>query len=190
MKKRQDIIRTATRLFAEQGFDGTTTLQIAREANVTEPLIYYHFEGKDDLFIHIIGEAFQDYHDQLAALPTETASPFDQIQQLVDLHFRFIAEKPDEIFLGFSPCPAKLKDPDRVFAKNIDKKNKWLISYLKKCLQNGIDEKVFHEVPIAETAQLILALIHGIIRQRGLKADAYKHLNAASIDFCRRSLVK
>jgi len=30
LKKRQNIIRAATRLFAEQGFEGTTTLQIAK----------------------------------------------------------------------------------------------------------------------------------------------------------------
>jgi AcrR family transcriptional regulator len=54
MNKKQTILKTAARLFAAQGFDGTTTLQISREAGVTEPLIYYHFNGKDDLFTRII----------------------------------------------------------------------------------------------------------------------------------------
>jgi len=47
LTKKQNIIQAAARLFAEQGFEGTTTLQIAHEADVTEPLIYYHFKGKD-----------------------------------------------------------------------------------------------------------------------------------------------
>jgi DNA-binding transcriptional regulator YbjK len=34
MSKRETILKTATRLFAIQGFDGTTTVQIAREAGV------------------------------------------------------------------------------------------------------------------------------------------------------------
>jgi AcrR family transcriptional regulator len=54
MNKRENILKTAARLFANQGFDGTTTIQIAREAGVTEPLIYYHFKGKDELFTNII----------------------------------------------------------------------------------------------------------------------------------------
>ena len=45
LNKKQNIIQAAC-LFAEQGYDGPTTLQIANEAGVTEPLIYYHFKGK------------------------------------------------------------------------------------------------------------------------------------------------
>ena len=37
LNKKQNIIQAATRLFAEQGFEGTTTLQIANEAGVTDP---------------------------------------------------------------------------------------------------------------------------------------------------------
>jgi AcrR family transcriptional regulator len=54
MSKRETILKTAASLFATQGFDGTTTMQIAREAGVTEPLIYYHFKTKGDLFTSII----------------------------------------------------------------------------------------------------------------------------------------
>ena len=51
--KKQDIIQAATMLFAAQGFDGTTTLQISKKASITEPVIYYHFTGKDELFTRI-----------------------------------------------------------------------------------------------------------------------------------------
>ena len=38
--KKHELVRAAVRLFAENGFDGTTTLRIAKAAGVTEPLIY------------------------------------------------------------------------------------------------------------------------------------------------------
>jgi len=47
------------RLFASQGFEGTTTLQIAGEGGVTEPLLYYHFKGKDELFTHFLPPTMQ-----------------------------------------------------------------------------------------------------------------------------------
>ena len=68
LSKRQNIIQAATHLFAEQGFEGTTTLQIANEADVTEPLIYYHFKGKDELFSHILETSFKEYFSRLEAL--------------------------------------------------------------------------------------------------------------------------
>ena len=75
MIRKQTIITTAIKLFARQGFDGTTTLQIATDAGVTEPLIYYHFKGKDDLFTHILGEAFGAYFACLEALEDPTEKP-------------------------------------------------------------------------------------------------------------------
>ncbi len=50
INKKQNILKTAAELFSSQGFDNTSTLQIAKEAKVTEPLIYYHFKGKEDIF--------------------------------------------------------------------------------------------------------------------------------------------
>jgi AcrR family transcriptional regulator len=35
LSKKEKILKTAARLFSRQGFDATTTLQLAREAGVT-----------------------------------------------------------------------------------------------------------------------------------------------------------
>jgi AcrR family transcriptional regulator len=44
----------ATRLFAERGYDATTTAGIAAAAGVSEPILYRHFRSKQELFISII----------------------------------------------------------------------------------------------------------------------------------------
>ena len=190
MKKKQNIIETATKLFATQGFDGTTTLQIARDAGVTEPLIYYHFEGKDDLFTRIIENGFNTYFDRLESLPAETTTQFEKIENLVALHFRFVREMPDEIYLAFSTCPAKLKDKSHVCSKKLEKQRKWLGTYLSSCLSTGIAGNEFHSVQIKETVSLLYALILGIVRQRGRHLNMLKGMSGTSIEFCRRSLVK
>ena len=48
MSNKEAILKSAARLFATQDFEGTTTVQIAAEACATEPLIFYHFQGKED----------------------------------------------------------------------------------------------------------------------------------------------
>ncbi|HSV74591.1 MAG TPA: TetR/AcrR family transcriptional regulator [Chthonomonadales bacterium] len=52
-ERRQAIIDVALRLFGEQGFDGTSIRDIAREVGVTEGLLYHYFESKSDL-VHAI----------------------------------------------------------------------------------------------------------------------------------------
>jgi AcrR family transcriptional regulator len=86
VKKRQAIIESATRLFGSIGFDATTTLEIADEADVTEPLIYYHFKGKDELFTHSLELAFKEYFSRLDELPKHTSTEFQKIAGLIDLH--------------------------------------------------------------------------------------------------------
>ena len=53
-ERRQQLIETATRLFAERGFSGTTTREIAKAAGVTEAVIFRYFAHKDDLYAAIL----------------------------------------------------------------------------------------------------------------------------------------
>jgi AcrR family transcriptional regulator len=47
---RNRLLAAATRLFAEQGFDGTSVKELADEAGVNVSLISYHFGGKENLY--------------------------------------------------------------------------------------------------------------------------------------------
>ncbi len=46
----------AKHLFARQGFDGTTTREIARRARVNEAILFRHFSRKEDLYWAILDE--------------------------------------------------------------------------------------------------------------------------------------
>lgn len=52
--RRQQIIQVAMELFARQGFEGTTTRQIAERARVNEAILFRHFPHKDDLYWAVI----------------------------------------------------------------------------------------------------------------------------------------
>src|ERR1700745_1824598 len=52
--RRLQIMTTAKELFARQGFEGTTTREIAQRARVNEALIFRHFPSKEDLYWAII----------------------------------------------------------------------------------------------------------------------------------------
>jgi AcrR family transcriptional regulator len=54
--RRRQILTTATRLFARQGFDGTTTREIARSIGVNEAIIFRHFTSKEELYWAVVSE--------------------------------------------------------------------------------------------------------------------------------------
>jgi len=49
-KRADKILLAATQLFAGQGYNGTSTREIARLADVSENTLFRHFEHKEDLF--------------------------------------------------------------------------------------------------------------------------------------------
>ena len=189
LNKKQDIIQAATLLFAEQGFDGTTTLQISKQAGITEPVIYYHFTGKDELFTGIIASTFETFFAHLDDLPKNTDTEFEKIENLIALHFDIVKEMPHEIYLAVSTCPARLKDPDDICRKSIEEVRRRLNNYLTACLEAGMATGEFHTVPVHATVNLIGAMLNGLIRQRGLKFEEVEGIKETAVDFCRRSLV-
>lgn len=52
--RRLQIMEAAKELFARQGFEGTTTREIAERARVNEAIIFRHFPSKEDLYWAII----------------------------------------------------------------------------------------------------------------------------------------
>ena len=60
-ERRKQIINVALTLFAEKGFSGTRTREIAELADVSETLIFQHFKTKEDLYRAALTELFSLY---------------------------------------------------------------------------------------------------------------------------------
>jgi AcrR family transcriptional regulator len=52
-ERRRQILDAALKLFAHHGYGGTTTKAIAKEAGITEGLIYHYFGGKAELLVDL-----------------------------------------------------------------------------------------------------------------------------------------
>src|SRR5947209_15921405 len=52
--RRQDILAAAMELFAKKGFRGTTTRDLATQAEVNEAIIFRHFKTKEELYSAIL----------------------------------------------------------------------------------------------------------------------------------------
>jgi AcrR family transcriptional regulator len=63
---RRRILDAAASLFTEQGFDGTTTRQIASRAGVVEPLVFRHFGSKAGLLEAVVVEPLSAFVEQFA----------------------------------------------------------------------------------------------------------------------------
>lgn len=59
--KKQRILRSAIRMFAEKGYAGATISEIASLANVADGTVYEYFKNKEDVLLSIPEERFKDH---------------------------------------------------------------------------------------------------------------------------------
>jgi AcrR family transcriptional regulator len=70
-ERRDQIERSATELFASRGYAATTVEEITRAAGVTKPMLYRHFESKQELCIRLL----ERYRDELVSAPLARFDP-------------------------------------------------------------------------------------------------------------------
>src|SRR5215470_13393021 len=87
---REKILASATRLFAEQGYENTSLSQVARHAKVSKALIFWHFDCKEKLYRNAMHRTLEPYFidvDDLAGLGER-----EQIERLIDQFYDFVHE--------------------------------------------------------------------------------------------------
>jgi AcrR family transcriptional regulator len=53
-ERREQLIEIARALFAERGFEGTSIEELAARAEVSKPIVYEHFGGKEGLYAVVV----------------------------------------------------------------------------------------------------------------------------------------
>jgi AcrR family transcriptional regulator len=81
-QRREQLMEVATKLFARNGYEATTTAAIALAAGVTEPILYRHFKSKQELFVAIVkavsNQTIQHWQDLIAGVD----DPAEQIRRI------------------------------------------------------------------------------------------------------------
>jgi AcrR family transcriptional regulator len=66
-ERRQALIEAALRVFSSGSYAGATTAEIAREAGVSEPILYRHFPSKRDLYVACLDEVWTQTREKIEA---------------------------------------------------------------------------------------------------------------------------
>jgi AcrR family transcriptional regulator len=99
---RERILGAALDSFAEKGFDGASTREIAGRAGVPLGLLQYHFGSKQKLWQAAVDRAFGDINRELDAAPTQALDAGDELARTragIRAHVRFVARHPEFVRL-------------------------------------------------------------------------------------------
>lgn len=73
---------SACSLFAEKGYAAATVREIIEGAGVTRPVLYYYFRNKEDLYLSLIREAFEEGYRDLDQVSEEFCSCRDRLREI------------------------------------------------------------------------------------------------------------
>ncbi len=86
-KKQIKILGSALELFAEEGFQGTSTSKIAKAAGVSEGLIFRHFKNKDGLLNAILVQGQSMATTYISPL-MEMTDPKEMLSAIISMPFQ------------------------------------------------------------------------------------------------------
>lgn len=81
-KRREQIMNAALKVFARRGFIGAKTNMIAKEAGLSEGLLYKYFSSKDEMFISLVQVAVEESKSALKSVYHFSGSPLEQLRTL------------------------------------------------------------------------------------------------------------
>jgi len=82
-KTRSDILQTASRLFALNGYFHTSTSDILESVSISKGAFYHHFKSKEDLALAILEQLRRDYQELLIE-PVRKVDPEKRPGEMLD----------------------------------------------------------------------------------------------------------
>jgi len=92
--RREQLISIARGLFAERGFDGTSIEEVAARAEVSKPVVYEHFGGKEGLYAVVVDREVRSLLEMMQAALT-AGHPRVLLEQAALALLDYIDQTPD-----------------------------------------------------------------------------------------------
>lgn len=165
--KRDVILETAARLFAERGFNNTPTSLLAKEAGVAEGTIFRHFRTKDDIFLTLINnvknQLIGDIEKYLEVRGPENA--LEKLESVVKSFYVFVKKNNMEFCLIFRDAPTRYgQRNDDVFVQ-IKEIYTYVTGYLCEAIDEGKKDGVIRaDVSSQDFADMLMSTMVGLVR--------------------------
>jgi AcrR family transcriptional regulator len=91
-ERRESILALTSRAFAERGYDGVRTAELAKSAGVSEALIYQHFRTKAELYRAAVDRSAEILEDRVTRAAGSGGAPGERLERAVNAVLEFVAD--------------------------------------------------------------------------------------------------
>jgi len=166
---REKILATAARLFAEHGYENTSLAQVARQANVSKALIFWHFDSKEKLYRSALRKTLEPYvidNGSLSGLDER-----EQIERVIELFFDFVHQNVYSVRFFLNLALRVERQGDETLAR-VTELYRVFRDSVADILVSGQRRGIFREdCDASREAALIMATLAGILVQQFMTDD-------------------
>ena len=174
MSTRDAIFDAAAMLFSSSGFDGVSTDDIARTAEVNKAMIYYHFADKLALYRAIVGDGLKTMSESAGRIAVSSSSPPDKLDAFIEAFVRMTETRPwmPAMMLREIAEGAPRLDPDTMAHM------RGVIGNFAAILKQGQASGAFRDVhPVLAYESIVGPIIINAARERVAEQPARKNQN-------------
>ena len=158
---RDQILMTATAVFAEKGFAKTSMNDIVRASGLSKGGVYWHFKSKSELMAAIFDMFFAGQEAIMTATLNGSGSATERLLQLAKL-------AGDDLEAAFSQFPAPMEfyalaAREVTLLKRLRSFYLTYVDNFTQLVQQGIDSGEWKPVSARETAITLISLMEGVI---------------------------
>ena len=88
------LIQSATELFNDFGYTGTSINDIAKKSKLSKGILYHYFQSKDDVYLFCLSECINNFVDFMERNISKISLSKETMIRVVELRFVFFDENP------------------------------------------------------------------------------------------------
>lgn len=180
---RQIILKAATELFLEKGYDDFSLRQVAERIGYSATTIYIYFHNKDDLLLETVRDGFAAFDQKMETIAGASGEPLARIEALGRAYiewglknpalyrlmfmqrsdFYLLPHRKDEGEEATSSTPSATASTKKKAGKSLDQPRTVARVLLVAAVQEGIEKGVVRRDDPLVLADILWAGAHGLV---------------------------
>lgn len=195
LKKKQEILVAAIKIFSKKGIKNAKIADIAHEAGIGKGTIYEYFRSRDEIFKETFNYILIEMHKEFLKELNIAKPPAEKLKAMNKIIFsslvKFTAETAS-IFIDFWAEGIRNQDFSGKGIINLKELYNEFRQEIMKVLEDGIKTGQFRKINTLETASAFLASIDGLLLQWILdpKVFCLESVSETNMDIFLKGIMK
>src|SRR5438128_4155307 len=95
LDSRQEILRTAARLFQQRGYHATSMNDVASALKLSKGGLYHHFQSKDEILFNLMNHAMDITQERVIDGVRDIVNPEERLRMLIRRHMEVVLSVRD-----------------------------------------------------------------------------------------------